>query len=159
MSNREVGHMMREMMGWTPPPRLREVMAEDNLDNLVDFILSIEWLDPDADRRREAITYSLQQGRIWRIEEGGTLLGMVAAHVTEEGDEVRGVSLPVGALYIFALCVRDGRRGEGLGRRLVRAALAGWRGDTVLYCMPHRTSFWRELGFETLDGDVMIRRG
>jgi ribosomal protein S18 acetylase RimI-like enzyme len=158
MSNREIGLMMREMAGWPPLPMLREVRPNEPLGRFVDFALSIEWLDPDADARREAVEHSLRQGRVWCIEQGDTLIGMVAAGVTGDDEEVRGVELPAGALYIFALCVKEGRRGNGFGRRLVKGACAGWAGDVVLYCMPHRASFWRELGFETMSGDVMIRR-
>lgn len=90
-----------------------------------------------ADRVRAGIA----AGRVLVAVEDGPALGAILLEAAD----------PVAATPIEAIAVRPGRRGQGIGSALVRAA-AGRHGRLVAGFDPAVRPFWASLGFE-------IRRG
>lgn len=77
------------------------------------------------------------------------------------GDAVGCVRLlPTG--QISRLCVRENRRTEGIGRRLLNAAIAEARAqglkELFLHAQTHATSFYESAGF-LVDGGIFIEAG
>jgi len=61
---------------------------------------------------------------------------------------VRMVEVAPQVVVVDDVLVREGRRGEGIGRRVMQAAMNSRGGRLYLCCHPERIAFYRHLGFE-----------
>jgi N-acetylglutamate synthase-like GNAT family acetyltransferase len=78
-----------------------------------------------------------------------SVYGKVAV-VREDGEVIGAIHLVAFAprhVLVGAIVVREDRRGQGLGARLMRAAMAGAPGIWWLECRRERAAFYRRLGF------------
>jgi amino-acid N-acetyltransferase len=55
-----------------------------------------------------------------------------------------------GAPELASLVVREDRRGQGVGRQLIRALLAQSQGTLVLFCRPQLESYYAQFGFRAI---------
>lgn len=85
----------------------------------------------------EAIEAGIEAGRVLVASEGNRLLGALVVVPAETGEGV----------YIDAIAVRPGRRGQGLGSALVRAATTH-HGRLVAEFDKDVRPFWVSLGFD-----------
>jgi predicted acetyltransferase len=104
--------------------------------------------------RREAFL-GLEPERILGAYERGRLVGMVGVHAMRQ--VFGGRAVPMGGVHTMA--VAPDRRGQGLGRRLLAAALAAMRerGEALSTLFPATTRLYRALGYE-LAGATVWRR-
>jgi N-acetylglutamate synthase-like GNAT family acetyltransferase len=54
---------------------------------------------------------------------------------------------------LASLVVREDRRGQGVGGRLIHALIAQLPGTTVLFCRPQLESYYTQFGFRAIGVD------
>lgn len=96
--------------------------------DLEDFFLSQEWADPVLDK-----------GTAY-IARDGAIVG-----------NVRLIEVAPQTVIVEDVVVRSDKRGQGLGTRLMQAAMAGKGGTLYLCCHPERLRFYRDLGFSVVE--------
>lgn len=98
--------------------------------DLEEFFKSEDWDDPVLDR---GIAY---------IARDGAVVG-----------NVRLIEVAPETVIVEDVLVKEDRRGQGLGERLMKAAMAGKGGTLYLCCHPERLRFYTDLGFTELPFD------
>jgi N-acetylglutamate synthase-like GNAT family acetyltransferase len=59
----------------------------------------------------------------------------------------------LGAPELASLVVREDRRGQGVGGRLIHALIAQLPGPTVLFCRPQLENYYAQFGFRAVGVD------
>lgn len=92
------------------------------------------WADSNIDR-----------GKIW-IARDGKVVGMV--HLVEVAPQT---------VIVDNMLVREDRRGEGIGRRVLEAAMMGMGGTLYLCCHPEQLGFYGKFGFVEVAPDALLQ--
>lgn len=93
-----------------------------------EFYLSQQWDEPDVD-----------QGTLFFARDGGVVAALRLVEVAPQNVIVEDV------------VVAEGRRGEGIGRQLMRAAMNSRGGTLYLSCHEPTLDFYAHFGFEQID--------
>jgi GNAT superfamily N-acetyltransferase len=103
-----------------------------DVSDLESFFRDEEWDDPILDR-----------GVAFIARDGGVV------------GNVRLIEVEPQTVIVEDVLVKSERRGQGLGQRLMQAAMNGKGGTLYLCCHPERLRFYRDLGFAEVPFDSM----
>ena len=81
------------------------------------------------------------------LEEGSAFIARDGAVV----GCVRLIEVASGTVVVDDVLVKEGRRGEGIGRRLLQAAMNATGGTMYLSCHEENLEFYSHFGFEPID--------
>lgn len=87
----------------------------------------------------------IDKGKIW-IARDGKIAGMV-----------RLVEVAPQTVVVDDMLVREDRRGEGIGRRVLEAAMMGMGGSLYLCCHPEYLGFYAKFGFVEVVPDALLQ--
>jgi len=102
-------------------------------DDLKGLLEAQGWSDSDV-----------TQGKSW-IARDGKIVGMV-----------RLIEVAPQTVVVDDVLVREDRRGEGIGRRVIEAAMMGLGGTLYLCCHPEHIAFYEKFGFTEIPADTLL---
>jgi N-acetylglutamate synthase-like GNAT family acetyltransferase len=102
--------------------------------DILELLATNGWEDSDIDR-----------GKMW-IARDGKVAGVV-----------RLVEVAPQTVVVDDMLVREDRRGEGIGRRVLEAAMMGMGGTLYLCCHPEYVSFYEKFGFTEVAPDALLQ--
>lgn len=103
-------------------------------DDILELLATNGWEDSPIDK-----------GKIW-IARDGKVVGMV-----------RLVEVAPQTIVVDDMLVREDRRGEGIGRRVLEAAMMGMGGALYLCCHPEYLDFYAKFGFTEVAPDALLQ--
>jgi ribosomal protein S18 acetylase RimI-like enzyme len=113
----------------------------------------LAWIADDDGMPAETHLKYVAQGTSWVAEVDNQIVGFICAEASEED------------FHIWELSVQHEQQGRGIGRRLMKTALAdarrkGFRSVTLTTFreVPWNEPFYRSLGFELIDEENMEPR-
>lgn len=114
--------------------------------------------DDPFDEAGAALQFRSKERHLVLRDDDGRLIASAGLTLAEV--EVSGVRFPV--VGIGGVIVNAAHRGRGLARTVVSAALDRARGTgpefAVLFCHPDRAGLYVRLGFQLIDGRVLVRQ-
>lgn len=115
----------------------------------------LEWLADDGVMSADHHAVYVDEGTVWVAESGGDIVGFITTRL--EFDE--------NSLHIIELSVASDQQGQGLGRKLVQAAIQYALGEdlvgltlTTFRDLPFNEKFYQKVGFQTLETDALTPR-
>lgn len=102
--------------------------------DIAELLATNGWEDADVDR-----------GKIW-IARDGKVVGMVQL-----------IEVAPQTVVVDNVLVREDRRGEGIGRRVLEAAMMGMGGTLYLCCHPEYLGFYSKFGFTEVAPDALLQ--
>lgn len=88
---------------------------------------------------------NIDRGKIW-IARDGKVVGMVKL-----------VEVAPQTVIVDNMLVREDRRGEGIGKRVLEAAMMGMGGTLYLCCHPEHVDFYSKYGFTEIAADALLQ--
>ncbi len=86
----------------------------------------------------------IKKGKSW-IARDGKIVAMV-----------RLIEVAPQTVVVDDMLVREDRRGEGIGRRILEAAMMGMGGTLYLCCHPEHVAFYEKFGFSEVAPDALL---